>query len=116
MQFNFYFLYLFCINLIKNKFITKKYFLLLIYATITLISSSLYQDILVKADLDENAEIDFSEFVQYMIQHERELRLVFQEIDKNKDGKFVMTIFLVLPWLPLVLLWLPLVLPWSPLV
>ena len=40
-----------------------------------------------KADQNENLEMDFAEFVQYMTQHEQKLRLAFSHLDRNKDGK-----------------------------
>ena len=42
-----------------------------------------------KADQNENLEMDFAEFVQYMTQHEQKLRLAFSHLDRNKDGKDV---------------------------
>jgi len=44
------------------------------------------QEILSRADDDENLSIDFGEFVRYMEEHERKLRLAFSDLDKNKDG------------------------------
>jgi len=40
-----------------------------------------------RADRDASAEISFSEFVEYMSEHERKLKLAFSELDHNKDGK-----------------------------
>lgn len=40
-----------------------------------------------RADDDEDAQIDFAEFVKYMRSHEQNLRLAFSSLDKNKDGK-----------------------------
>ena len=44
------------------------------------------QEIMQKADQNENLEMDFAEFVQYMTQHEKKLRLAFSHLDRNKDG------------------------------
>ncbi len=40
-----------------------------------------------KADRDENLEMDFAEFVHYMTQHEKKLKLAFSHLDKNQDGE-----------------------------
>lgn len=37
-------------------------------------------------DKDEDDQIDFSEFVKYVQDHEKELRLYFKKIDTNDDG------------------------------
>lgn len=39
-----------------------------------------------KYDKDEDEKIDFSEFVKYVTEHEKELRLYFKNIDTNDDG------------------------------
>ena len=41
-----------------------------------------------KADRNANKEIDFAEFVKYMTDHERNLKLAFGNLDRNKDGKY----------------------------
>lgn len=40
-----------------------------------------------RADKDASAEISFAEFVAYMHEHERKLKLAFSDLDRNKDGK-----------------------------
>ena len=47
------------------------------------------QEIMQKADQNENLEMDFAEFVQYMTEHEQKLRLAFSHLDRNKDGKLL---------------------------
>lgn len=37
-------------------------------------------------DVDKDGEIDFREFLNYCVEHEKKLRLVFQAMDTNKDG------------------------------
>ena len=44
------------------------------------------QEIMSKADSDDDCELDFAEFAQYMQQHEQQLHLAFSDLDKNKDG------------------------------
>jgi len=39
-----------------------------------------------RADTDASAEISFAEFVEYMHEHERKLKLAFSDLDRNKDG------------------------------
>ena len=48
----------------------------------------LLQEIMKKADEDDNLELDFKEFSRYMQEHERKLRLAFSDLDKNKDGQY----------------------------
>ena len=38
-------------------------------------------------DLDEDGMINFREFLDYCVEHEKKLRLVFQAMDTNKDGE-----------------------------
>lgn len=52
-----------------------------------LVSCFNLQKMLHRADDDDDAQIDFAEFVKYMRNHEQNLRLAFSSIDKNKDGK-----------------------------
>lgn len=35
---------------------------------------------------NDKHEIDFPEFIQYVIDHERNLELIFKDLDRNKDG------------------------------
>jgi solute carrier family 25 (mitochondrial phosphate transporter), member 23/24/25/41 len=43
-----------------------------------------------RADSDASSEISFAEFVEYMSEHERKLKLAFSDLDHNKDGKLFM--------------------------
>ena len=52
------------------------------------IISCILQSVLANADKDLNAGISFSEFIEYMQEHERKLRLAFSDLDHNKDGLF----------------------------
>lgn len=49
----------------------------------------LFQDLVSKADKDASAEISFTEFLEYMEEHERKLKLAFSDLDRNKDGNLV---------------------------
>ena len=40
-----------------------------------------------KGDQTDNDEMAFGEFVEYMLEHERQLRLAFSDLDRNHDGK-----------------------------
>jgi solute carrier family 25 phosphate transporter 23/24/25/41 len=38
-------------------------------------------------DLDDSGDITLEEFLDYAKKHEKKLKLIFREIDKNNDGK-----------------------------
>lgn len=38
-------------------------------------------------DKDLDGQLDFEEFVHYLRDHEKKLRLVFKSLDKKNDGK-----------------------------
>ena len=38
-------------------------------------------------DKNKDGSIDFREFLNYCVEHEKKLRLVFQAMDTNKDGE-----------------------------
>ncbi|XP_064616748.1 calcium-binding mitochondrial carrier protein SCaMC-2-like [Liolophura sinensis] len=40
-----------------------------------------------RTDVDGNDSLDFSEFLTFMLEHEKELQKAFQNLDKNKDGQ-----------------------------
>ncbi|XP_074653824.1 calcium-binding mitochondrial carrier protein SCaMC-2-like isoform X3 [Tubulanus polymorphus] len=44
------------------------------------------QNIVTKSDLNKDGHLDFGEFVHYVLQHEKQLKLVFSNLDINKDG------------------------------
>lgn len=39
-----------------------------------------------KSDQNKDGHLDFVEFVQYVMEHEKQLKLVFKHIDHNQDG------------------------------
>ena len=39
-------------------------------------------------DMNQDGHIEFSDFVEYVLEQERKLRLNFHELDHNKDGKW----------------------------
>uniref|UniRef100_A0A8C5PGS3 Solute carrier family 25 member 25 n=1 Tax=Leptobrachium leishanense TaxID=445787 RepID=A0A8C5PGS3_9ANUR len=48
---------------------------------------ALFQKKIVKAgDKDQDGQLDFEEFVHYLRDHEKKLRLVFRSLDKKNDG------------------------------
>ena len=61
-----------------------------------------FQQILHRADSDENTVLDFKEFTEYTAEeHERNLRRVFLNLDKDQNGWYFLTVFLSsLKWLP----------------
>lgn len=46
-----------------------------------------FQKFFDKHDKDKDGLIDFSEFVKYVTDHEKKLRLYFKKIDTNDDGE-----------------------------
>jgi len=49
-----------------------------------------------EADTNQSKDISFAEFVEYMLEHERKLKLAFSDLDRNKDGKDVVAAFIKL--------------------
>ncbi|TNM88192.1 mitochondrial adenyl nucleotide antiporter SLC25A24 [Takifugu flavidus] len=45
------------------------------------------QKIISSGDKDEDEGLDFSEFSQYLKEHEKKLKLTFKSLDKNNDGR-----------------------------
>lgn len=45
-----------------------------------------FQEVFRMSDVDKDGEIDFREFLNYCVEHEKKLRLVFQAMDTNRDG------------------------------
>ena len=35
-----------------------------------------------------SGDLDMSEFINYLQQHENQLRIVFSNLDQNKDGRY----------------------------
>ncbi|XP_035582950.1 calcium-binding mitochondrial carrier protein SCaMC-1-like [Zalophus californianus] len=44
------------------------------------------QDIFKAGDTNEDSRLDFGEFLQYLKDHEKKMRLAFNSLDKNSDG------------------------------
>ena len=40
-----------------------------------------------KGDTDNDGLINFAEFVEYIVDHEKKLKLAFKTLDSNKDGE-----------------------------
>lgn len=49
-------------------------------------TSGTAQEVFRMGDVDKDGEIDFREFLNYCVDHEKKLRLVFQAMDINRDG------------------------------
>lgn len=45
--------------------------------------------ILQRISRDDKHEINFSEFIQYVVDHERKLEVIFKDLDRNQDGTFL---------------------------
>lgn len=51
--------------------------------------SPVSQKIVKAGDKDLDGQLDFEEFVHYLRDHEKKLRLVFKSLDKKNDGEKV---------------------------
>jgi len=51
------------------------------------ISEEQVEEFLRKSDVTLSGDLDMSEFINYLQQHENQLRIVFSHLDQNKDGK-----------------------------
>lgn len=40
-----------------------------------------------RSDADNSGDVSLNEFVEYVKNHERKLKLVFRDIDRNQDGR-----------------------------
>ncbi|KAA0203021.1 hypothetical protein HAZT_HAZT004403 [Hyalella azteca] len=45
------------------------------------------EEIIQKADVNQSNDLTLAEFVNYVQQHEKKLRLTFNKLDANKDGR-----------------------------
>lgn len=52
---------------------------------INIISQKIIRD----ADADHSNDLTLAEFVNYVQQHEKKLRLTFNKLDANKDGDWI---------------------------
>ena len=50
---------------------------------------NLFQKFLERADANKSSDISLAEFIHYVKEHEKNLRLGFSHIDKNQDGKVI---------------------------
>lgn len=48
--------------------------------------SSFLQEIFKAGDTNADSGLDFQEFLQYLTDHEKKMRLAFNRLDRNKDG------------------------------
>lgn len=51
--------------------------------------SSFLQDIFKAGDTNDDSGLDFEEFMRYLKDHEKKMRLAFNSLDKNNDGVYV---------------------------
>lgn len=56
-----------------------------VYTQLTLILP--LQKIVKAGDKDLDGQLDFEEFVHYLSDHEKKLRLVFKSLDRKNDGE-----------------------------
>lgn len=47
----------------------------------------LFQKFLARSDLSKSGDISLAEFIHYIKEHEKNLRLQFSDLDKNQDGE-----------------------------
>lgn len=43
-------------------------------------------------DTNHDGALDFEEFTQYLRAHEKELKIMFSSLDRNKDGWYQLTL------------------------
>ena len=81
------------ICLSRSSFITRTHIFIKItkYSKLheirSLIFYYVFQEFLRKSDVSLSGDLDMSEFINYLQQHENQLRIVFSTLDQNKDGK-----------------------------
>ena len=46
-----------------------------------------FQKFLARSDLSKSGDISLAEFIHYIKEHEKNLRLQFSDLDKNQDGE-----------------------------
>ncbi len=46
-----------------------------------------FQSLIERSDSNLDGDIDFAEFVHYCLENEKQLRIIFKDIDVNSDGK-----------------------------
>lgn len=46
------------------------------------------QRLLERSDHDQDGHLNFADFLRYVTEHEKHLRLSFHMLDHNKDGKY----------------------------
>lgn len=45
-----------------------------------------------EGDTNHDGALDFEEFSQYLRAHEKELKIMFSSLDRNKDGRYQLTL------------------------
>lgn len=60
--------------------------LLYVFTFLFLLPHLSLQKIVKAGDKDQDGQLDFEEFVHYLKDHEKKLRLVFKSLDKKNDG------------------------------
>lgn len=49
------------------------------------------------SDTAKDGTVDFAEFVHYIIEHEKNLMVVFKSLDENRDGEFIVVTAVSVP-------------------
>lgn len=69
--------YIWTFKQVKSSYLTK---------TTPLLASVSGLQIIQAGDTNQDGELDFEEFTQYLRTHERRLKLMFSSLDRNNDG------------------------------
>lgn len=57
--------------------------------------SSFLQEIFKARDINADSGLSFQDFLQYLKDHEKKMRLAFKSLDLNNDGAYVCVLFTI---------------------
>ena len=45
-----------------------------------------FQEFMKKSDVTKSGDLDMNEFMTYLLDHEKQLKIIFSSLDENQDG------------------------------